>query len=176
MCGEKSLNSSSLIPAQGSPPHVRGKAKRKLNVIVNGGITPACAGKSPAAAWPVSAAGDHPRMCGEKKRTGTAMAGDLGSPPHVRGKGTCSVRLDGVGGITPACAGKSVIKLQRLNTEGDHPRMCGEKILLTQPTEAIMGSPPHVRGKVKGAVSGAVNKGITPACAGKSLCWQGLHC
>ena len=30
------------------------------------GITPACAGKSIAAAISDAAAGDHPRMCGEK--------------------------------------------------------------------------------------------------------------
>ena len=48
------------------------------------------------------------------------------------------------------------------------PRMCGEKIRAVSATTASVGSPPRVRGKgVRGKVH-ALERGITPACAGKS--------
>ena len=50
------------------------------------GITPAYAGKS-AARQPVQTLQrDHPRLCGEKPKDGTAKAANAGSPPPMRGK------------------------------------------------------------------------------------------
>ena len=48
--------------------------------------------------------------------------------------------------------------------------MCGEKTWLRLCAIAQQGSPPHVRGK--GARPGYLHQlpGITPACAGKSVC------
>ena len=74
------------------------------------GITPACAGKS---AWrfpPQSSAGDHPRLCGEKRLNGSLKRQLKGSPPLVRGKEATSERMTGSRGITPACAGKRLKK------------------------------------------------------------------
>ena len=51
----------------------------------------------------------------------------------------------------------------------DHPRVCGEKLHSTTSCAAVRGSPPRVRGKVGVYVQGLGEKGITPACAGKSL-------
>ena len=50
-------------------------------------------------------------------------------------------------GITPACAGKSVLKPKKVKNHADHPRVCGEKYD-TKLEEALeQGSPPRVRGK-----------------------------
>ena len=46
MCGEKIYSVRDNIAEQGSPPHVRGKARKAENAIRN--------------------QQDHPRMCGEK--------------------------------------------------------------------------------------------------------------
>ena len=51
---------------------------------------------------------------------------------------------------------------------GDHPRVCGEKILRMVTAHTQAGSPPRVRGKVKSVWSRCRPTGITPACAGKS--------
>ena len=71
-------------------------------------VSPAYAGKSPAAAYACPGTQDHPRVCGEKFWALVRAVMALGSPPHVRGK----VHLTGAvvvgGGITPAYAGKSV--------------------------------------------------------------------
>ena len=50
---------------------------------------------------------DHPRMCGEKATSAAVASGELGSPPHVRGKVDKHKRQYNDEGITPACAGKS---------------------------------------------------------------------
>ena len=66
VCGEKSLIFSARLQEQGSPPRVRGKAP-VLNVKVrDGGITPACAGKSRNIDIRIIFHEDHPRVCGEK--------------------------------------------------------------------------------------------------------------
>ena len=49
--------------------------------------------------------------------------------------------------ITPACAGKSSPGLSDMHANGDHPRMCGEKLGVALLALAFKGSPPHVRGK-----------------------------
>ena len=45
----------------------------------------------------------------------------------MRGKGCQSAAQRGAGGITPACAGKSVLDWRILGYKRDHPRLCGEK-------------------------------------------------
>ncbi len=46
-------------------------------------------------------------MCGEKGASLSPQRVTVGSPPHVRGKGTSGIALSEQYGITPACAGKS---------------------------------------------------------------------
>ena len=66
-------------------------------------------------------------MCGEKFPHGRRHKGRKGSPPHVRGKVNLRTALKLVGGITPACAGKSMPTVMSDFRYRDHPRMCGEK-------------------------------------------------
>ncbi len=47
--------------------------------------------------------------------------------------------------------------------------MCGEKLQSVRRALPVPGSPPRVRGKVRQVVIGPPFKGITPACAGKSI-------
>ena len=111
-------------------------------------VSPAYAGKSPAAAYACPGTQDHPRVCGEKLYTPCVIAPSVGSPPRMRGKGydvvsrLCRVR------ITPACAGKSTKSRNAIRSRWDHPRMCGEKPDKKEFTFGTEGSPPHVRGKV----------------------------
>ena len=107
-------------------------------------------------------------MCGEKARTLIVQDEPQGSPPHVRGKVKENQTLWYEDRITPACAGKSYIRLALLHPTWDHPRMCGEKQLVAELPKTSLGSPPHVRGKVGvGRLVDGVCR-ITPACAGKS--------
>ena len=107
-------------------------------------------------------------MCGEKRAKSICRKPKAGSPPHVRGKGKDIDRTGRAAGITPACAGKSCISVRLSGLRGDHPRMCGEKESNIGGYVSTVGSPPHVRGKVRRLTLERLFTGITPACAGKS--------
>ena len=66
VCGEKYQQMCQTETAQGSPPRMRGKAEPVWATIPWSRITPAYAGKSRLPKRELSAAGDHPRVCGEK--------------------------------------------------------------------------------------------------------------
>ena len=106
VCGEKMV---SMIPhrrSRGSPPRVRGKERTVPEQRSGNGITPACAGKSSASSSSVHRSRDHPRVCGEKRKTGAVPAPLPGSPPRMRGKGEEGLRRCLSERITPAYAGK----------------------------------------------------------------------
>ena len=131
-------------------------------------------------------------MCGEKVQTLLYTDVQKGSPPRMRGKVIVDLVLTerhripphvrGKGGdlsgrvspdrITPACAGKSGTVGAVGNAIGDHPRMCGEKAAFQRLHLAMLGSPPHVRGKDLQRPRQHRGTGITPACAGKSFCFR----
>ena len=71
--------------------------------------------------------------------------------------------------ITPAGAGKTISRLHVLSFLQDHPRRCGENQSFTRLRKHRLGSPPQVRGKLRCAVNTAVDCGITPAGAGKTI-------
>ena len=154
MCGEKVLYSFGLKQVSG--------------------ITPAYAGKRSPALFPLRSPEDHPRVCGEKKVMRGAKDKRMGSPPHVRGKAGYWVKDAQGRGITPACAGKRKRKTGLRRQAKDHPRMCGEKRHTFVSIESGVGSPPHVRGKGPLHLLRCRVKGITPACAGKSV-WSRLN-
>ena len=92
-------------------------------------------------------------------------------PPHGRGKVACADQTIQPDGITPAWAGKRDSATVAAALSRDHPRVGGEKPLGKVQQCVLLGSPPHGRGK-GGLLSGGLHDlGITPAWAGKSLCW-----
>ena len=169
MCGEKHQCGIFQTLQMGSPPHVRGKETQRERNGACFRITPACAGKSFAQISGGFFYKDHPRMCGEKWISTKGSTMMRGSPPHVRGKEPVVYRLHRDGGITPACAGKRRLRHPKTAPSRDHPRMCGEKCEVSRWPFRHRGSPPHVRGKVPSRDIKRIRKGITPACAGKSL-------
>ena len=151
-----------------SPPRMRGKVPvccpehRKVR------ITPAYAGKSSCSRPGSLSSRDHPRVCGEKRKTGAVPAPLPGSPPRVRGKVISSLQCDFLSGITPAYAGKRFAASFVRRCTRDHPRVCGEKHVFAGRYIYFVGSPPRMRGKdLLPALCGVV-PGITPAYAGKS--------
>ena len=107
-------------------------------------------------------------MCGEKTLAVQSSNSHQGSPPHVRGKASSWIKEGTENRITPACAGKSAMRVVLQLRLRDHPRMCGEKKSAINCGSFTLGSPPHVRGKVQQFGKRRAPTGITPACAGKS--------
>ena len=115
-------------------------------------------------------------MCGEKLCFPAVFFPWAGSPPHVRGKGGFGFPVGLSLGITPACAVKRADGAGGREAVGDHPRVCGEKIIAHVIPKLAQGSPPRMRGKVLTIPTSSNCVGITPACAGKSsrneTCWH----
>ena len=168
VCGEKSQFWCPATKFAGSPPRVRGKAISYSIQTHSARITPACAGKSDATVNHIEIVKDHPRVCGEKSRSHLFSRLHVGSPPRVRGKEDGTTHWTINDGITPACAGKSLIRSRTGGLCRDHPRVCGEKGFRERVGRRCPGSPPRVRGKGVHFQFHACCRGITPACAGKS--------
>ena len=91
-----------------------------------------------------------------------------GSPPQVRGKHDVSIAHRKLAGITPAGAGKTLLKVPAFTAIGDHPRRCGENCLGVSVPAVGTGSPPQVRGKPILRWVRPRRLRITPAGAGKT--------
>ena len=169
MCGEKAPQGGQDLRMVGSPPRVRGKVLFVGLRLLVLRITPACAGKRFTSTVLPSVSQDHPRVCGEKIRWSHIKRDKLGSPPRVRGKADGCPPGSQIGRITPACAGKRRAGGLKCGVEGDHPRVCGEKLGKNIGCSQMVGSPPRVRGKGRCRTGTPVTDRITPACAGKSL-------
>ena len=153
---------------RGSPPPMRGKGSSVILDCVISGITPAYAGKRSAAYCFGVRVEDHPRLCGEKLVRHDVNPPEHGSPPPMRGKEKQSQKIYYYHRITPAYAGKRIMKRGTKMSIKDHPRLCGEKFKIAFVIFARSGSPPPMRGKeTKKHIEFHVNR-ITPAYAGKS--------
>ena len=86
----------------------------------------------------------------------------------MRGKGGGKDSTIVLAGITPAYAGKSYRRISADPIHQDHPRLCGEKLLVYTPKTPYVGSPPPMRGKDVAAYAKKYKSRITPAYAGKS--------
>ncbi len=107
MCGEYIEVEHTVHAVLGSPPHVRGIQRLSRPVLLNAGITPACAGNTREAVHNLAGRKDHPRMCGEYTRRHHELVIRRGSPPHVRGIQAYQSMVVRLLRITPACAGNT---------------------------------------------------------------------
>ena len=151
---------------------MRGKEKGRRTHKVKSGITPAYAGKSAYLSPEDTAGRDHPRVCGEKLCPAEPYYFFGGSPPRMRGKGQKGLIFVLQPRITPAYAGKRLLRQLRHITSRDHPRVCGEKVGPVGCVSGWLGSPPRMRGKVWHGVALADGHRITPAYAGKSCIYR----
>ena len=111
LCGEKCLRTFTVLGLRGSPPPMRGKDLRANPKDRRSRITPAYAGKSGIRKDLAHRHRDHPRLCGEKPVFTAAKRRCVGSPPPMRGKASGTFKSPFSSGITPAYAGKSLVRL-----------------------------------------------------------------
>ena len=150
----------------GSPPRVREPQWRKAYTAAPIGITPACAGTTYMLTGREELIKDHPRVCGNHGRPAGACHALSGSPPRVREPQEPCREQDSPLGITPACAGTTKYGIAVTPTFEDHPRVCGNHLLLGRYYTDTSGSPPRVREPLDELVLHGNDAGITPACAG----------
>ena len=133
MCGEHAGYQSAICPVAGSSPHVRGTPPERSRRPGTAGIIPACAGNTGGKRGLAVVNRDHPRMCGEHANSLTAAASAMGSSPHVRGTPVVDRAERSPYGIIPACAGNTPSGGIPGSIGRDHPRMCGEHLLASEP-------------------------------------------
>ena len=167
-CGENRESLNYATRDIGSPPQVRGKQIRAVEVRLFERITPAGAGKTSSRFFCQVPCKDHPRRCGENMAELCRELHNWGSPPQVRGKPHVQASACRRGRITPAGAGKTLVHYLLGNGVKDHPRRCGENVIKVPIRNGSPGSPPQVRGKRRLHRSSRFGGGITPAGAGKT--------
>ena len=172
MCGEHEGKYEEDSDMPGSSPHVRGARNRDYCRRLDYGIIPACAGSTRGSTLSAPLARDHPRMCGEHAGQKFWFFTKQGSSPHVRGARALADAVGSCGGIIPACAGSTIRPSTRIFKPWDHPRMCGEHLVLDHPRAGRRGSSPHVRGALRLHEDGSASLGIIPACAGSTWRWS----
>ena len=146
MCGEYVAHETHSVIHKGSPPRVRGILTYLIKIIERLRITPACAGNTPCRRGRSLPSRDHPRVCGEYVKRSFLYAKIWGSPPRVRGIPVPDNFRGLHPGITPACAGNTVLLMLDCGLRRDHPRVCGEYLLSMIGRLTSKGSPPRVRG------------------------------
>ena len=129
-------------------------------------ITPACAGTTYRHRSMLQMRRDHPRVCGNHSILFQIRFHSEGSPPRVREPLSGYVPMLSEIGITPACAGTTIVRAARARKPRDHPRVCGNHLEIHLAGDLCLGSPPRVREPLAVYLNYLIVFGITPACAG----------
>ena len=169
VCGEHTTKETMSNWELGSSPRMRGAPGGSLSSLILIGIIPAYAGSTRLRAMPAGARRDHPRVCGEHRCFLYPLVPRRGSSPRMRGAQFSEIPLLPVRGIIPAYAGSTRPRAPAAWSLGDHPRVCGEHILLALIILSLMGSSPRMRGARHNQRWRHPHAGIIPAYAGSTF-------
>ena len=97
----------------------------------------------------------------------------LGSSPRMRGTHAARVLPGHRPGIIPAYAGNTRVRPRSDRRPWDHPRVCGEHVILHQLLFAVRGSSPRMRGTPARSQCCVCCPGIIPAYAGNTCLTSG---
>ena len=147
-------------------PRVRGAVSLQWTHTLPSRIIPARAGSSVITRVNLCVLPDHPRACGEQSLYRTRNGLYFGSSPRVRGAVHLGQLDRPVDGIIPARAGSRRTAARSSATTSDHPRACGEQIVLRAHLRTNDGSSPRVRGAVQRHSHERGVRRIIPARAG----------
>ena len=127
-CGEHILSVRYLIGYRGSSPRMRGALVVFHALVTSRGIILADAGSTRYEASEAERHRDHPRGCGEHSGEPLHLSQVVGSSPRMRGALLHLMHGLGLIGIIPADAGSTQQTKPGLESQGDHPRGCGEHL------------------------------------------------
>ena len=148
MRGERELSKPLGRVIPGSSPHARGTPKKDL------------------LGMPILSV--HPRMRGERVIQQVADAINRGSSPHARGTHPARRRVRGDHRFIPACAGNATDLPLWPDERSVHPRMRGERWMVSVSALTTGGSSPHARGTQTRLALTCDRPWFIPACAGNA--------
>ena len=169
VCGEHSFFPPIVIVVSGSSPRMRGARRVHDDAAPRVGIIPAYAGSTRAASSTAMSSRDHPRVCGEHRRSCTPRWSREGSSPRMRGAPSPTPALARRMRIIPAYAGSTYLSIVSTKPNRDHPRVCGEHISEWAANQAETGSSPRMRGAQASTPVPKEYDGIIPAYAGSTV-------
>ena len=154
--------------SRGSSPLTRGKLHELTDLVANGGLIPAHAGKTVFMIVVVATETAHPRSRGENGQGVTRALGVAGSSPLTRGKRPDSPVLAARRRLIPAHAGKTPNQRREAVGRPAHPRSRGENQAFDPTANGDDGSSPLTRGKRERVHALLIRDRLIPAHAGKT--------
>ena len=167
-CGEHPEITVPFSSSTGSSPRMRGAPVSNPDRLMTTRIIPADAGSTRCLSIFWSNSQDHPRGCGEHGGRGQSARRVEGSSPRMRGAPDSLCKPIPRVGIIPADAGSTRQSLQANSKSRDHPRGCGEHLMICVKSYRIRGSSPRMRGAQGVAGPSPRSAGIIPADAGST--------
>ncbi len=169
VCGERSILVLGYSRRSGSSPRVRGTPVEGLSGALCARFIPACAGNARHRHWNRLSYTVHPRVCGERSHAQPQPSRAAGSSPRVRGTRAPGSGPLGAWRFIPACAGNASQTSPAPPRRAVHPRVCGERMVLTGRRLHPGGSSPRVRGTPNSPGIFSRSPRFIPACAGNAL-------
>ena len=167
--GNTNMFSQPIPYEKGSSPRMRGTLIDCAHWLFPFGIIPAHAGNTRETYCETCPSRDHPRACGEHRKSAGSASPYRGSSPRMRGtRGRDFATLLNFG-IIPAHAGNTLGGDAFNLANGDHPRACGEHSKYRSSIYGGRGSSPRMRGTQPGCADGHRSDGIIPAHAGNTV-------
>ena len=151
----------------GSSPRMRGAPTHRKPQCAFAGIIPADAGSTVISTSKTVGSPDHPRGCGEHQNKVLQAKLDEGSSPRMRGAPTDRSKSAHHSGIIPADAGSTSMGVLFSRLVKDHPRGCGEHLVVLVVVPLGVGSSPRMRGARSHQWSDPIS-GPTPCHIGSS--------
>ena len=168
VCGEHPAATNRDDLRCGSSPRMRGTPDLHGKLADHLGIIPAYAGNTVVMVVTVWTPWDHPRVCGEHEIKSKQLYGIEGSSPRMRGTPIACRTRSALAGIIPAYAGNTTSYAATRSKTRDHPRVCGEHLVMLSNFRCTPGSSPRMRGTLHGVPVGGAQFGIIPAYAGNT--------
>ena len=153
----------------GSSPHARGTRRYCCSCECIARFIPACAGNASHTDQEEAREAVHPRMRGERVVLRDGLSLLDGSSPHARGTREPVPGGDHPNRFIPACAGNAHLANFRCRIDTVHPRMRGERTVVSRSTRAAVGSSPHARGTQRHRRLLGLWRRFIPACAGNAV-------
>ena len=148
---------------------MRGTLVNAYRLEHGGRIIPAYAGNTACRLVPERRHWDHPRVCGEHLFRACRATYVQGSSPRMRGTRRPASVSTLHRGIIPAYAGNTFCDLSSRPPTRDHPRVCGEHVIIVLAQNVEQGSSPRMRGTLQRRPKRNKPAGIIPAYAGNTF-------
>ena len=175
VCGEDANTVIKISPFMETPPRMRGRLLSLPERAVEGGNTPAYAGKTRRTSSPSGTQRKHPRVCGEDSAAMDETMCGQETPPRMRGRPAIRTARPRATRNTPAYAGKTLRTCSHVRVREKHPRVCGEDLIRGHDHGFMPETPPRMRGRPTGAAVRFCGIRNTPAYAGKTvMAWAAI--